>query len=41
MKTVENFLGIPIQYYAQVDFTAFERMIDDIGGDLHGYPGDG
>ena len=32
MKTVENFLGIPIQYYAQVDFKAFERMIDDIGG---------
>ena len=32
MKTVENFLGIPIQYYAQVDFVAFERMIDDIGG---------
>ena len=32
MKTVENFLGIPIQYFAQVDFTAFERMIDDIGG---------
>ncbi len=23
MKTVENFLGIPIQYYAQVDFSAF------------------
>ncbi len=32
MKTVENFLGIPIQYFAQVDFSAFERMIDDIGG---------
>jgi LCP family protein required for cell wall assembly len=32
MKTVENFLGIPIQYFAQVDFKAFERMIDDIGG---------
>jgi LCP family protein required for cell wall assembly len=32
IKTVENFLGIPIQYYAQVDFVAFERMIDDIGG---------
>jgi polyisoprenyl-teichoic acid--peptidoglycan teichoic acid transferase len=32
MKTVENFLGIPIQYYAQVEFTAFARMIDDIGG---------
>jgi LCP family protein required for cell wall assembly len=32
IKTVEEFLGIPIQYYAQIDFTAFEKMIDDIGG---------
>jgi LCP family protein required for cell wall assembly len=32
IKTVEDFLGIPIQYYAQIDFTAFEKMIDDIGG---------
>jgi polyisoprenyl-teichoic acid--peptidoglycan teichoic acid transferase len=32
IKTVENFLGIPIQYYAQVEFSAFARMIDDIGG---------
>ncbi len=32
MKTVENFLGVPIQYYALVDFTAFERIIDTIGG---------
>jgi LCP family protein required for cell wall assembly len=32
IKTVENFLGITIQYYAQIDFTAFEKMIDDIGG---------
>ena len=32
IKTVENFLGIPIQYYANIDFPAFERMIDDIGG---------
>jgi LCP family protein required for cell wall assembly len=31
-KTVENFLGIPIQYYALLDFTVFERMIDTIGG---------
>ncbi|MFH1523812.1 MAG: LCP family protein [Chloroflexota bacterium] len=30
MKTVENFLGIPIQYYAMVDFTTFEKMIDTI-----------
>jgi LCP family protein required for cell wall assembly len=31
MKTVENFLGVPIQYYAQIDFGAFTRMIDEIG----------
>ena len=30
-KTVENFLGIPIQYYAMVDFTTFEKMIDTLG----------
>lgn len=32
VETVENFLGIPIQYYVQIDFTAFERMIDELGG---------
>jgi LCP family protein required for cell wall assembly len=32
IQTVENFVGIPIQYYAQVDFDAFASMIDDIGG---------
>ncbi len=32
MKTVEGVLGVPIQYYAQVDFSAFERFIDEIGG---------
>ena len=32
MKTVENFLGIDIQYFAQVEFTTFETMIDTIGG---------
>jgi LCP family protein required for cell wall assembly len=32
IKTVENFLGIPIQYYAQVSFNTFEQMIDTIGG---------
>lgn len=31
-KTVENFLGIPIQYYVLLDFTTFEKMIDTIGG---------
>lgn len=32
MKTVESFLGVKIDYYAQVDFTTFEKMIDTIGG---------
>jgi polyisoprenyl-teichoic acid--peptidoglycan teichoic acid transferase len=31
-KTVEMFLGVPIDYYAQIDFTAFERFIDELGG---------
>jgi LCP family protein required for cell wall assembly len=32
VKTVEQFLGVTIHYYAQVDFFAFERFIDEIGG---------
>lgn len=32
VSTVENFLGVPIQYYVQIDFTAFERMVDELGG---------
>ena len=32
VQTVEQFLGIPINYYAQVDFGAFVRFIDEIGG---------
>ena len=32
VKTVEQFLGITINYYAQIDFGAFERFIDIIGG---------
>lgn len=32
MKTVESVLGIPIQYYAQVDFGAFVRFVDELGG---------
>jgi polyisoprenyl-teichoic acid--peptidoglycan teichoic acid transferase len=31
-KTVESFLGVPINYYAQIDFGAFVKFIDDIGG---------
>ena len=32
IKTVEEFLGVPINYYAQIDFQAFEDFIDEIGG---------
>jgi LCP family protein required for cell wall assembly len=32
MKTVENFLGVPINFYAVLDFHSFERFIDEIGG---------
>jgi polyisoprenyl-teichoic acid--peptidoglycan teichoic acid transferase len=32
VKTVENFLGINIDYFAQVDFSTFETMIDTLGG---------
>jgi polyisoprenyl-teichoic acid--peptidoglycan teichoic acid transferase len=32
MQTVENFLGVDIPYYAQVDFGTFVRLIDEIGG---------
>lgn len=31
-KTVEALLGVPVDYYAQVDFGAFVRFIDEIGG---------
>ena len=32
VRTVEEFMGITINYYAQVDFDAFVRFIDEIGG---------
>ena len=32
VKTVEQFLGVPINYYAVIDFDAFIRFIDEIGG---------
>lgn len=31
-RTVEQFIGVPIQYYAQVDFNTFVQFIDRIGG---------
>jgi len=32
VATVEEFLGVPIQYYAQIDFGAFAKFIDELGG---------
>jgi polyisoprenyl-teichoic acid--peptidoglycan teichoic acid transferase len=32
MDTVEQLLGVPINFYARVDFQAFETLIDEIGG---------
>ncbi len=32
MKAVESLVGVPIQYYAVVDFGTFEDLIDEIGG---------
>ncbi len=31
-ETVENFLGVPVDYYAQIDFNAFVQFIDSLGG---------
>jgi LCP family protein required for cell wall assembly len=31
-QTVEQFLGVPVDYYAQIDFSTFEKFIDEIGG---------
>ncbi len=38
VKTVENLLGVPIHFYAQIDFGAFVRFIDEIGGVLIDVP---
>lgn len=32
MDTVENAIGVPVDYYAVIYFHAFEDMIDEIGG---------
>ena len=32
VATVEQLLGVPIHYYAQIDFFTFEKFIDEIGG---------
>jgi LCP family protein required for cell wall assembly len=31
-QTVENLLGVPVTYFAVIDFHTFERLIDEIGG---------
>ena len=31
VKTVEQVMGVPIQYYAQIDFWAFRQLVDDLG----------
>lgn len=31
-KTVENFVGVPVNYYAVIDFNTFVKLIDEIGG---------
>jgi LCP family protein required for cell wall assembly len=32
MDTVESLVGVPIDYYAIIDFGAFEKFIDELGG---------
>jgi len=32
MLTVEELLGVPINFYASIDFYAFEEFIDELGG---------
>jgi LCP family protein required for cell wall assembly len=39
VKTVEQLLGVSINYYAQVDFSAFIRFIDELGGVKIDVPG--
>ncbi len=31
-KTIENFMGIDINYYVKTDYQGFEKVIDKIGG---------
>jgi LCP family protein required for cell wall assembly len=32
MQTIESLLGVPIDYYAIINFYAFEQFIDELGG---------
>ncbi|MCB9109896.1 MAG: LCP family protein [Anaerolineales bacterium] len=41
MKTVSQFLGVPVHYYVQVDFNVFTQMVDElvkIGGCIYVEP---
>jgi len=38
VKTVEQLLGVPINYYAQIDFEAFVKFIDELEGVLIDVP---
>ncbi|GAB4400764.1 MAG: hypothetical protein OHK003_26680 [Anaerolineales bacterium] len=41
MKTVSQFIGVPVDYYLQVDFNVFVRMVDElinIGGCIYVRP---
>lgn len=31
-QTIENLLGVQVDYFAQIDFFVFERLVDEIGG---------
>jgi LCP family protein required for cell wall assembly len=31
-RTVEQFIGVPVQYYAVIEFNAFIKFIDELGG---------
>lgn len=32
VQTTQDFIGVPINYYAQIDFDAFVKFIDELGG---------
>jgi polyisoprenyl-teichoic acid--peptidoglycan teichoic acid transferase len=32
IDTVQQVIGVPVQYYAQINFDAFVKMIDELGG---------
>lgn len=37
-EAVEQFLGVPVDYIAQVDFRGFEQLVDSVGGVLIDVP---